>query len=192
MASVSPSTTPRGARGVDATQLSPGTIRGRPVFAWDDPRATCLVWDDPRATRLASDDPRRRDPGRGVDATRDAASMRPGSPRTICVRRDPGRGVDATRLASDDPVAPAVSIAPRTIRAAAAASPRPHLDVSRSAATQVPKGPMIGRLLKAQKEWQLENPSGEKGACLEHLRGRVPELQSQKGGNPGGRRKRKA
>ena len=66
---------------------------------------------------------------------------------------------------------------------------QPHYDGNALAeALDVPKGPLIGGLMAAQREWQLAQPAGDKEACLAYLRSRVEDLrqthgQGRRGGN---------
>ena len=58
-------------------------------------------------------------------------------------------------------------------------------------ALDVPKGPLIGGLLAAQRQWQLAQPTGDKDACLTYLRSRVEDLRQTHGqGRRGGKSKK--
>ena len=48
-------------------------------------------------------------------------------------------------------------------------------------ALDVPKGPLIGGLMAAQREWQLAQPAGDKDTCLAYLRSRVEDLRQTHG-----------
>ena len=68
---------------------------------------------------------------------------------------------------------------------------QPHYDGNALAeALDVPKGPLIGGLMAAQREWQLAQPAGDKDACLAYLRSRVEDLRQTHGqGRRGGKSK---
>ena len=69
---------------------------------------------------------------------------------------------------------------------------QPHYDGNALAeALDVPKGPLIGGLMAAQREWQLAQPAGDKDACLAYLRSRVEDLRQTHGqGRRGGKSKK--
>ena len=69
---------------------------------------------------------------------------------------------------------------------------QPHYDGNALAeALDVPKGPLIGGLMAAQREWQLAQPTGDKDACLAYLRSRVEDLRQTHGqGRRGGKQKK--
>ena len=56
----------------------------------------------------------------------------------------------------------------------------PLLDGNKmSAALGVPKGPAVGELMKAQRSWQLANPTGDVDACVAHLGGVLARLNEK-------------
>ena len=64
-------------------------------------------------------------------------------------------------------------------------------DAALAEALDVPKGPLIGGLMAAQREWQLAQPAGDKDACLAYLRSRVDDLRQTHGqGRRGGKSKK--
>ena len=69
---------------------------------------------------------------------------------------------------------------------------QPHYDGNALAgALDVPKGPLIGGLMAAQRQWQLAQPAGDKDACLAYLQSRVEDLQQTHGqGRRGGKSKK--
>ena len=69
---------------------------------------------------------------------------------------------------------------------------QPHYDGNALAeALDVPKGPLIGGLMAAQREWQLAQPTGDRDACLAYLRSRVEDLRQMHGqGRRGGKSKK--
>ena len=69
---------------------------------------------------------------------------------------------------------------------------QPHYDGNALAeALDVPKGPLIGGLMAAQRQWQLAQPTGDKAACLVYLRSRVEDLRQTYGqGRRGGKSKK--
>jgi hypothetical protein len=115
---------------------------------------------------------------------------------------------DAANFADAAAVAPAdaaVATAERDFGALEAALSGPALDLDRIWATlqphydgnalaealDVPKGPLIGGLLAAQRQWQLAQPAGEKGLCLTYLCSRVEDLRQTHGqGRRGGKSKK--
>ena len=70
---------------------------------------------------------------------------------------------------------------------------QPHYDGNALAeALDVPKGPLIGGLMAAQREWQLAQPAGDTEACLAYLRSRVEDLRQTHGQGRRGRKSKKA
>lgn len=44
---------------------------------------------------------------------------------------------------------------------------------------QLPKGPMVGKLMEEQTKWQIRHPgSTDRAACLDYLRSIAPSLSS--------------